>query len=52
VRQPTEQGVRLRRSEEIETLSYRTVVAFNQESRLAPRWRIATSPGAPNAPSA
>ena len=37
-----EQGVRLRRAEEIETLSYRTVVAFNQESRLAPRWRIAT----------
>jgi hypothetical protein len=37
-----EQGVRLRRAEEIETLSYRTVVALNQESRLAPRWRIAT----------
>jgi hypothetical protein len=34
--------VRLRRAEEIETLSYRTVVALNQESRLAPRWRIAT----------
>jgi WhiB family redox-sensing transcriptional regulator len=40
-----EQGVRLRRAEEIETLSYRTVVAFNQESRLAPRWRIATIAG-------
>jgi WhiB family redox-sensing transcriptional regulator len=37
-----EQGVRLRRAEEIETLSYRTVVALNQESRLAPQWRIAT----------
>ena len=37
-----EQGARLRRAEEIETLSYRTVVALNQESRLAPRWRIAT----------
>jgi hypothetical protein len=37
-----EQGVRLRRGEEIETLSYRTVVALNQDSRLAPRWRIAT----------
>jgi hypothetical protein len=37
--------VRLRRAEEIETLSYRTVVAFNQESRLAPRWRIATIAG-------
>jgi len=37
-----EQGVRLRRAEEIETLSYRAVVALNQESRLAPRWRIAT----------
>jgi hypothetical protein len=36
-----EQGVRLRRALEIETLSYRTV-ALNQESRLAPRWRIAT----------
>jgi hypothetical protein len=40
-----EQGVRLRRSEEIETLSYRTVVAFNQESRLAPGGRIATIAG-------
>jgi hypothetical protein len=40
-----EQGVRLRRAEEIETLSYRTVVALNQESRLAPRWRIATIGG-------
>jgi hypothetical protein len=40
-----EQGVRLRRSEEIETLSHRTVVALNQESRLAPRWRIATIAG-------
>jgi hypothetical protein len=34
--------VRLRRAEEIETLSYLTVIALNQESRLAPRWRIAT----------
>jgi hypothetical protein len=40
-----EQGVRLRRAEEIETLSYRTVVALNQESGLAPRWRIATIAG-------
>jgi hypothetical protein len=31
-----EQGVRLRRAEEIETLSYRTVVDLNAESRLAP----------------
>jgi hypothetical protein len=32
-----EQGVRLHRAEEIETLSYRTVVELNAESRLAPR---------------
>jgi hypothetical protein len=37
-----EQGVRLRRAEEIETLSYRTVVEFNAESRLAPQRRVAT----------
>jgi hypothetical protein len=37
-----EQGVRLRRSEEIETLSYRTVVELNAESRLAPERRVAT----------
>jgi hypothetical protein len=40
-----ERGVRLRRSDEIETLSYRTVVAFDQESRLAPRWRMTTIAG-------
>jgi hypothetical protein len=32
-----EQGVRLRRAEETETLSYRAVVERNAESRLAPR---------------
>jgi hypothetical protein len=32
-----EQGVRLRRAEEIETLSYRTVVELNAGSRLPPR---------------
>jgi hypothetical protein len=37
-----EQGLRLRRAEEIETLSYRTVVELNAESRLAPRRRVAT----------
>jgi hypothetical protein len=37
-----EQGVRLRRAEEIETLSYRTVVELNGESRLAPQRRVAT----------
>jgi hypothetical protein len=37
-----EQGVRLRRAEEIETLSYRTVVELNAESRLAPKRRVAT----------
>ena len=37
-----EQGLRLRRAEEIETLSYRTVVEFNAESRLAPQRRVAT----------
>jgi hypothetical protein len=34
--------VRLRRAEEIETLSYRTVVELNAESRLALQWRVAT----------
>src|SRR5215213_4555540 len=38
---PGEQGVRLRRAEEIETLSYRTVVELNAESRLAPQRRVA-----------
>jgi hypothetical protein len=37
-----EQGVRLRRAEEIETLSYRTVVELNAESRLEPERRVAT----------
>jgi WhiB family redox-sensing transcriptional regulator len=37
-----EQGLRLRRAEEIETLSYRTVVELNAESRLAPQRRMAT----------
>jgi hypothetical protein len=37
-----EQGVRLRRAEEIETLGYRTVVELNAESRLAPERRVAT----------
>jgi hypothetical protein len=37
-----EQGGRLRRAEEIETLSYRTVVELNAESRLAPQRRVAT----------
>jgi hypothetical protein len=37
-----EQGVRLRRAEEIETLSYRTVVELNAESRLAPQRRVVT----------
>jgi hypothetical protein len=35
-------GVRLRRAEEIETLSHRTVVELNAESRLAPEQRVAT----------
>ena len=39
---PGEQGVRLRRAEEIETLSYRTVVELNAESRLAPQRRVDT----------
>jgi hypothetical protein len=34
--------MRLRRAEEIETLSYRTVVELNIESRLAPQRRVAT----------
>ena len=34
--------MRLRRAEEIETLSYRTVVELNAESRLAPERRVAT----------
>jgi WhiB family redox-sensing transcriptional regulator len=42
-----EQGVRLRRAEEIETLSYRTVVELNAESRLAPQRRVATIAGRP-----
>ena len=33
--------MRLRRAEEIETLSYRTVVELNAESRLAPERRVA-----------
>jgi hypothetical protein len=37
-----EQGVRLRRAEEIETLSYRTVIELNAESRLAPERRVAS----------
>jgi hypothetical protein len=37
-----EQGLRLRRGEEIETLSYRTVVELNGESRLVPERRVAT----------
>jgi hypothetical protein len=37
-----EQGLRLRRTEEIETLSYRTAVELNAESRLAPQRRVAT----------
>jgi hypothetical protein len=32
----------LRRAEEIETLSYRTVIKLNAESRLAPERRVAT----------
>jgi hypothetical protein len=36
------QGVRLRRAEEIETLSYRTVVELDAESRLAPQRRVGT----------
>jgi hypothetical protein len=47
-----DQGLRLRRAEEIETLSYRTVVALNQESRLAPGGAWPASPVAANAPSA
>jgi hypothetical protein len=34
--------VRLRRAEEIETLSYRTVIELNAESRLALQRRVAT----------
>jgi len=37
-----EQGLRLRRAEEIETLSYRTVAELNVESRLAPQRRVVT----------
>jgi WhiB family redox-sensing transcriptional regulator len=36
-----EQGARLRRDEEIQTLGYRAVVALNGESRVAPVWRVA-----------
>jgi hypothetical protein len=42
-----EQGVRLRRAEEIETLSYRTVVELNAESRLAAQRRVAAIAGRP-----
>jgi hypothetical protein len=44
-----EQGMRLRRAEEIETLSYRTVVELNAESRLAPQRRWRRSRAVPNA---
>jgi WhiB family redox-sensing transcriptional regulator len=37
----TDQAARLRRDEEIQTLGYRTVVALNGESRVAPQWRVA-----------
>jgi hypothetical protein len=37
-----EQGERLRRAEEIETLSYRTFIELNAESRLAPERRVAS----------
>ena len=37
-----EQGLRLRRAEEIETLSHRTVAELNVESRLAPKRRVVT----------
>jgi hypothetical protein len=46
-----EQGVRLCRAEEIETLSYRTVVKLNAESRLALQRRVATIALRPNAPN-
>jgi WhiB family redox-sensing transcriptional regulator len=36
-----DQAARLRRAEEIQTLGYRTVVALNGESRVAPQWRVA-----------
>jgi WhiB family redox-sensing transcriptional regulator len=36
-----EQAARLRRDEEVQTLGYRTVVALNGESRVAPQWRVA-----------
>jgi WhiB family redox-sensing transcriptional regulator len=36
-----DQAARLRRDEEIQTLGYRTVVALNGESRVAPQWRVA-----------
>jgi hypothetical protein len=35
------QGLRLRRAEEIEMLTYRTMVELNAESRLAPQRRVA-----------
>ena len=41
-RGPHAEQVRLRRAEEIETLSHRTVVELNAESRLAPERRVAT----------
>jgi hypothetical protein len=37
----SDQAARLRRDEEIQTLGYRTVIALNGESRVAPRWRVA-----------
>jgi hypothetical protein len=40
--------VRLRRAEEIETLSYRTVAELNAESRLSPQRRVATIAHRPN----
>jgi hypothetical protein len=39
---PRRAGPAPRRAEEIEMLSYRTVVELNAESRLAPHWRAAT----------
>jgi hypothetical protein len=36
-----DQAARLRRDEEIQILGYRTMVALNGESRVAPMWRVA-----------
>jgi hypothetical protein len=47
-----EQGVRLRRAEEIETLSYRTVVELNAEAGWRPSGGWPPSPAVPNAPAA